>query len=102
MEFVFQTFPVFANGAEAACAGAGGIAALQDEAWHEAVEDSVGVVAVEAVLEEVAARGWALLRKEGELEVARGGVEDYFGCGLGFEVVELRHVGFGGGGGGVD
>ena len=57
------------------------------------MEDGVGVVAIEAVLEEVTGSEWGLFGEELEEEVAGGGVEDAFGGGLGFEVVESGHGG---------
>ncbi len=51
-----------------ACAG--GVAALQDEAWDEAVEDGVVVVSIEAVLEEGPGGEGGLFGKEFEEEVA--------------------------------
>jgi len=77
----------------AARPGAGGVAALEDKAGDEAVEDGVVVVAVEGVLEEVAAGERDLLGPELEGDVAAGGVEDAGGGGLRFEVVEGRHCG---------
>jgi hypothetical protein len=42
------------QGAEASCPGTSRIAALDNEAWYKAVEDGAVVVAIEAVLKEVA------------------------------------------------
>lgn len=53
MEFIGKGFAMFVA-AFAAMPGACRIAALEDEAGDEAVEDCVGVVAIETVLEEVA------------------------------------------------
>lgn len=53
-----------------AMACAGGVAALQDEAWDEAVEDGVVVVSIEAVLEEGPGGEGGLFGKEFEEEVA--------------------------------
>lgn len=64
---------------------------MEDEAGDEAVEDGVVVVAVEGVLEEVAAGERDLLGPELEGDVAAGGVEDAGGRGLRLEVVERRH-----------
>ena len=71
VELILERFAVV-DGADAARAGSCGIAALDNEAGDEAVEDGVGVVAVEAVLEEVASCEGGLLAEEFELEVARG------------------------------
>lgn len=64
---------------------------MQDEAWDETVEDRVVVVAVQTMLEEIAAGEWDLLGEEGQGEVALGGVQDEGGSGLGFEVIEGGH-----------
>lgn len=50
----------------AALAGARGVASLDHEAGDDAVEERVVVVAVEEVLEEIAARQGCLVGKEGE------------------------------------
>ena len=57
------------------------------------MEDGVVVVAVEAVLEEIATGEGDLLCEEGEGDVALGGMENEGGGGLGFEVVEGGHAG---------
>jgi hypothetical protein len=67
----------------AAMAGAGGIAALQDETGNEPMEDRVIVVAVVAELKEVARRERSLLTPELELEVAEIGFENDLGAGGG-------------------
>lgn len=90
MEFILKWCAAF-EAARAARTGAIGVAALDDEAWDQAVEDCAVIVAVEAVLEEVARCEWGLVREELEGDVAGGGVEDYFGGGLGLEIVESRH-----------
>lgn len=96
MDLVFETLAIV-DRALAARASAGGIAALDDEAGYEAMEDSAIVVAVETVLQEVAGGERGLFGEEFEGKVARGGFEDEFGCGLGLEVVEGGHGGeFGG------
>ena len=51
------------------------IAALEDEAWNQAVEDGVVIVSVQTELEEVTRCEGRLLREEGEGDVARGGVD---------------------------
>jgi hypothetical protein len=53
MEFILEWVAVI-QGALASCASASRIAALDNEARYKAVEDGAVVVAVEAVLEEVA------------------------------------------------
>lgn len=58
-------------------AGAGRVAALEDEVGDEPVEDRVGVVAVEAELEEVARGEGCLDGPELDVEVAMGGFEDH-------------------------
>ena len=83
----------------AAGAGASGVAALDDEIGNQAVEDGAGVVAVEAVLEEVAGGERGLRGEELEENVAGGGLEEDFGGGLGLEVVDGCHVGGEGEGG---
>ena len=90
MHFIVEAVAAV-DDALAACAGAGGVAALDDEARDEAVEDGAVVVAVEAVLEEVAGGEGGLLGEELEGEVAGGGCEDYFGCWWGFKIVCGRH-----------
>lgn len=64
------------------------ITALDDEAGKEPVEDGVGVVAIETVLEEGAGGEGGLLGEELECEGPGGGVEEEFCGGRGFEVVE--------------
>ena len=76
----------------AAGTGAGGVAALDDERGDEAVEDGAGVVAVEAVLEEVAGGEWGLGGEELEEDIAGGGLEEDFGGGLRLEVVDLSLI----------
>lgn len=56
------------------------------------MEDCIVVVAIETVLEEVATGEGDLLRPELEGNIARGGVEDARGGGLGLEIVEGRHI----------
>lgn len=92
MEFILEGFAAV-ECAFAAGAGACGVAALDDEAGDEAMEDGAVVVAVETVLEEVARGEGGLLCEEFKGEVAGGGAEDGFGGGLGFEVVEAGHGG---------
>jgi len=96
----------------AAMSGAGRVAALQDEAGDETVEDGAVVVVVVAQLQEVAGRLRRLLAPELELEVAEVRLEEDLGAafnwsarrsggsvqaetenvlGLGLERVELRH-----------
>ena len=83
-----------------AMAGASWVTALEDETGDQAVEDSAGVVAVEAVLEEGAGGERGLFGEEFEEEVAGGRGEEDFGGGLGLEVVDGCHCGGGGGVGG--
>lgn len=71
------------------------ITALDDEAGDEPVEDGVRVVAIEAVLEEGAGGERGLLGEEFEGEGPGGAVEEEFGGGRGFEVVEGGHCGRG-------
>lgn len=68
------------------------VSALDDEVRDEAVEDCVGVVAVETVLEEVLGCEGGLLCEEFEGQVAGGGAQDGLCGGLGLEVVEGGHV----------
>jgi hypothetical protein len=72
-----------------------GVAALQDEALDQAVEDGVVVVAIETQLQEVARRDGRLLGEELDLEIARGRVQDDFGRRVRLEVVRRGHVGDG-------
>lgn len=88
MEFIREWGAVAAL---AAGAGAGGVAALDYETRDQAVEESVGVVAVEEVLEEGAGGEGCLGGEEGEGEGAGCGVEEGFCGGLGFEIVEGGH-----------
>lgn len=81
----------------AAMACAGWVAALEDEAGDKAVEEGVGVVAVEEVLQEVAGGERRLGSEELEGKGAGGGVEDGFGGGLWLEVVDCCHGGWVGG-----
>ena len=89
MEFVGEGRAIVA--ALAALAGARRVAALQDEAAHEAMEHGVVVVAIETQLQEVARRNGCLLGEELELEVAEGGVENELGRGIGLDVVRRTH-----------
>ena len=93
MKFILEVilwidaFPAFA--------GVAWITALDDEAGDEPVEDGVGIVAIEAVLEEGAGGEGGLFGEEFEGEGAGGGVEEEFCGGRGFEVVEGGHCGKG-------
>jgi hypothetical protein len=66
----------------AAMSGAGRVAALQDEAGDETVEDGAVVVVVVAQLQEVAGRLRRLLAPELELEVAEVRLEEDLGAAL--------------------
>lgn len=68
------------------------VATLENEAGNQSVEDRVIVVAIYAVLEEVAACEGDLLRPELERDIARGSMKDAGGSGLGFEIVEGGHL----------
>lgn len=59
----------------AAGASARGIAGLDDKIGNNAVEGGVGVVAVEAVLEEVLAGERRLFGEEGDVDGSDGGLE---------------------------
>ncbi len=66
MEFILKWLAVFGQRATSAIACGGGVAALEDEVGDEAVEEGVGVVAVEAVLEEGAGGEGGLAGEEFE------------------------------------
>ena len=89
MEFILEVilwidaFPAFARIAW--------ITALDDEARNEPVEDGVAVVAIETMLKKGAGGKRGLLGEEFECEGPGGGVEEEFGRGRGFEVVERGH-----------
>lgn len=91
MEFIFEE----AAGVDclSAIASAGRIAALNDEAWDEAVEDSVIVVAIKAKLEKIAGCDGSLFGEEVEENITCGGGEEDLSRGLGLEVVESTHFG---------
>ena len=76
-----------------ALAGARRVAALDDEALDQAVEDGVVVVAIEAQLQEVARGDGRLLGEELDFEVAGGRVQDDFGGRVWLEVVRRTHLG---------
>lgn len=79
MELVFKLDAIVGERGDASMTGASGIASLDDEAGDETVEDRIGVVPIEAVLEEISRREWCLFSEKFEEEVTRGGVEDNFG-----------------------
>lgn len=64
-------------------AGAGRVAALQDEVGDEPVEDGVNIVAINAELEEVAGGKRCLDGPELDVDVAIGSFENYL-CTSGF------------------
>ena len=92
MELILEDPTLVLIDAFAAMPSACGVPALENETWDKAVEDRLIVVAIEAVLEEVARGEWGLLSKEFEGEVAGSCGKEDFGCGLGLKVVESRHV----------
>lgn len=93
MELILEGPTFVLIDAFAAMPSACGVATLQDEAWDKAVEYRVLVVAIEAVLKEVARCKGGLFGEEFEGEVAGSCGEENLGCWLGLEVVESRHVG---------
>ena len=93
MELILEDPTLILIDAFAAMPSACGVATLQNETWDKAVEYRVLVVAIEAVLKEVARGEGDLFGEKFEGEVAGGCGEENFGCWLGFEVVESRHIG---------
>ena len=91
MKFILEV--ILRIDALSAFAGIAWVTALDDEAGDESVKDGVGVVAIEAVLEEGAGSERGLLGEEFEGEGAGGGVEKEFRGGWRFEVVERGHCG---------
>lgn len=92
MELILEDPTFFLIDAFAAMPSACGVATLQNETWDKAMEYGVLVVAIEAVLNEVARCEGGLFGEEFEGEVAGSCGEENFGCWLGLEVVESRHV----------
>lgn len=92
MKFVLEAIAIV-DGANATSTGICRITTLQDEVGNQAVEDCVSVEAIETVLEEVSRGERGLFGEEFECQVARGGLQDYFGCWLRLEVVDIGHVG---------
>ena len=92
MELILEDPTFFLIDAFAAMPSACGVATLQNESWDKAVEYGVLVIAIEAVLNEVAGCEGGLFGEEFEREVAGSCGEEDFGCWLGLEIVESRHV----------
>ena len=93
MKLILEDSTLVLIDAFAAMPSACGVATLQDEAWDKAVKCCILVVAIKAVLKEVARGEGGLFGEEFEGEVAGGCGEKNFGCWLGLEVVKSRHVG---------
>ncbi len=93
MELILEDPTLVLIDAFAAMPSACGVATLENETWNKAVEYCIIVVAIEAVLEEVARGEGGLFGEEFEGEVAGSCGEEGFSCGLGLEIVESRHVG---------
>ena len=93
MELILEDPTLVLIDAFTAVPSACGIATLENETWDKAVEYRVVVVAIEAVLEEVAGGEGGLFGEDFEGEIAGGCGEENFGCGWGLEVVESRHIG---------
>lgn len=90
MELIFKRRPSRVDGF-APTASIRGIAALYYKTRHETVEQRPVVIAIEAVLEEVAAGEGCLLCEELEGEVAGCGCQENFGGGWRLEIVDGGH-----------
>ena len=93
MELILEDPTFVLVDAFAAMPGTCRVATLQNETWDKTVECRVLVVAIKAVLKEVARGEGGLFGEELEGEVAGRCGEENFGCWLGLEVVKSRHVG---------
>lgn len=69
MEFILKDIPVV-EGGDSTRSSTRRISALNDEARDQTVEDCVGVVAIETMLEEIARGEGCLFGEEFESEVA--------------------------------
>lgn len=78
--------------APAAGAGAGGIAALDEEGFDDAVEEGAVVVALEAELDEVADRLGRLLRPQLDVQGAVAGVDHHLPPCRRLQIVHARHL----------
>lgn len=86
MEFILKSISVV-DGGDTSRSRSRGISALYDETWDQAVEDCVGVVAIETMLEKIAGCEGSLFGEELQGQIARSGPEDNLCCGLRFEVI---------------
>lgn len=82
-----------AEDAPAAGAGAGGIAALDEEGLDDAVEEGAVVVALEAELGEVADRLGRLLGPKLDVQGAIAGVDHHLPPRRRLQIVHARHLG---------
>ena len=65
---------------------------MDDETRDEAMEYCIGIVAIKTVLKKIARGERGLVGEKFKGDITRGGIEEYLGGRLRFEVVQSAHL----------